>query len=86
MQVDIFSSAVILFTMVLGIFPFKEAVDTDYFYTLITYGETDTYWEKIGNSKLSPQFKDLFIKMVNENGKERPTIAQIRDHPWMKIK
>lgn len=35
MQVDIFSAAVILFTMVQGIFPFKEAKRTDYFYSLI---------------------------------------------------
>ena len=35
MQVDIFSTAVILFIIVQGIFPFMEAKKDDYFYNLL---------------------------------------------------
>jgi serine/threonine protein kinase len=38
-QVDMFSFAVILFIITHGIFPFKEARTTEYFYNLITTGQ-----------------------------------------------
>jgi len=43
-QVDIFSMGVILFIMVQGIFPFKEARVEEYFYNLVVSGQTDKYW------------------------------------------
>lgn len=33
---------------------------------------------------MSAEFKDLIIKMFSYDGKKRPTIAEIRAHPWMK--
>ena len=39
---------VILFIIVQGIFPFKEAKKDEYFYNLILKGELDTYWKKTG--------------------------------------
>ena len=47
-QVDMFSFAVILFIIVQGIFPFKEAKKDEYFYNLILKGNLDTYWSKVG--------------------------------------
>merc|ERR1712070_795487 len=82
-QIDMFSTGVILFIIVQGIFPFKEAKKDEYFYNLILSGNLDTYWKKTGAGELSPEFKDLIIKMFSYNGNERPTIAQIREHPWM---
>lgn len=32
---------------------------------------------------MSDDFKDLIIKMFSYDGKDRPTIAEIRSHPWM---
>lgn len=43
-QVDLFSFAVILFIIVQGIFPFKEARKEEYFYNLILTDQTDLYW------------------------------------------
>jgi hypothetical protein len=48
MQIDMFSTAVILFIIVQGIFPFKEAKKDEYFYNLILEGNLDTYWKKTG--------------------------------------
>jgi serine/threonine protein kinase len=82
-QIDMFSTAVILFIIVQGIFPFKEAKKDEYFYKLILEGDLETYWKKTGGQTLSKEFKDLIIKMFSHNGAERPTIEQIRAHPWM---
>merc|ERR1711998_487425 len=48
MQVDLFSTAVILFIIVQGIFPFKEAKKDEYFYNLILTGKIEHYWKKVG--------------------------------------
>jgi serine/threonine protein kinase len=47
-QIDMFSTGVILFIMVQGIFPFKEAKKDEFFYNLILTGKLDQYWSKVG--------------------------------------
>lgn len=84
-QIDVFSTAVILFIIVQGIFPFKEAKKDEYYYNLICKGEFQKYWEKTSGSKLSDDFKDLIIKMFSFEGKDRPTVDEIKNHPWMKV-
>ena len=42
-QIDMFSTGVILFIIVQGIFPFKEAKKDEYFYNLIINGKLDQY-------------------------------------------
>lgn len=69
MQIDMFSVGVILFIIVQGIFPFKEAKKDEYFYNLILKGDLETYWKKTGGQNLSPEFKDLIIKMFSYDGK-----------------
>lgn len=48
-----FSVGVILFIIIQGIFPFKEAKKDEYFYNLILTGNLDTYWKKVGGDSLS---------------------------------
>jgi len=83
-QVDIFSTGVILFTIVHGIFPFKEATETDSYYGLLCEGETDKYWDKVAGTDFSPEFQDLILSMFSENRLARPTLDEIREHPWLK--
>lgn len=83
-KVDIFSTAVILFIIVNGIFPFKEATNSDIYYQLIMQGSLEAYWKRVGVTEVSWEFKDLIIKMLSPNGSERPSFDQIREHPWMK--
>lgn len=52
-QVDVFSLGVILFIIVQGIFPFKEARKEEYFYSLILTGRLDTYFTKVNGNNLS---------------------------------
>jgi len=82
-QVDMFSIGVILFIIVQGIFPFKEARKEEYFYNLLLQGKIDTYFTKVNGTGLSDDFKDLILKFFSYDGNLRPTIEQIRAHPWM---
>jgi serine/threonine protein kinase len=82
-QIDMFSTGVILFIIVQGIFPFKEAKKDEYFYNLIQTGKLETYWKKVGGQKLSADFKDLILKIFSYDPKKRPTIEEIRKHPWL---
>ena len=67
-----------------GIFPFQEAKKDDSYYRLILDGNLDFYWQKTRGTHLSSSFKDLIIKMFEYEGKNRPTFAEIKNHPWMK--
>ena len=82
-QVDTFSIGVILFIIVQGIFPFKEARKEEYFYNLLLQGKIDTYFQKVNGTGLSEDFKDLILRFFAYNGNDRPTLEQIRAHPWM---
>merc|ERR1712048_1376678 len=73
----------ILFIIVQGIFPFKEAKKDEYFYNLILNGKLDTYWKKTGGQGLSDEFKDLILKMFSYDPAKRPTIAELKAHPWI---
>ena len=73
-KIDIFSTGVILFIIVLGIFPFKEAKKDEYFYKMIFDGKLNHYWKKTGGMNLSDDFKDLIIKMFSHDAKTRPSI------------
>merc|ERR1711994_27885 len=82
-QVDMFSIGVILFIIVQGIFPFKEARKEEYFYNLILQGQNDTYFQKVNGTDLSDDFKDLILRFFAFDGNSRITLDQIRAHPWM---
>ena len=83
-SIDIFSCGVILFIIVQGIFPFKEAKKDEYFYNLILTGKLEHYWKKVGGQNLSEEFKDLILRIFSYDGKKRPTVEEIKNHPWMK--
>jgi len=80
-----FSTGVILFIIVQGIFPFKEAKKDEYFYNLIINGKLDQYWDKVGGKTLSSEFKDLILKMFSYDPSKRPTIEELKSHPWMQM-
>lgn len=83
-QVDLFSFGVILFIIVHGIFPFKEARVEEYFYNLILEGQHELYFKKVNGEHLSPEFKSLMLALFSYEPNERPRLDQIRSHPWLK--
>jgi serine/threonine protein kinase len=46
-KVDIFSAGVILFILIRGIFPFKEARKEEFFYNLLIQEKYSEYWDKV---------------------------------------
>ena len=94
-KVDIFSIGALLFILMTKKFAFVEAkifnnttMESKKIYKLIKEKSIDKYWEiieKINKVKvLSPEFKQLFIKMVSYNPLERPSLDEIMDSEWMK--
>ena len=75
-----------LFNIVTCKIGFKMAIDRDNFYKLIKNKRYNDYWKFISTQipPVSFNFKDLYLKMVSFNPKERPTIQEIFEHPWMK--
>jgi serine/threonine protein kinase len=73
-QVDLFSVGVIIFIIVQGIFPFKEARKEEYFYNLLLTGQIETYFEKVNGTGLSSDFKDMILKLFSYNGSDRYTV------------
>jgi MAP/microtubule affinity-regulating kinase len=47
LKVDLFSAGVILFILIRGIFPFKEARKEEFFYNLLATEKYNEYWEKV---------------------------------------
>ena len=93
-KVDIFTLGVMLFIMRFKQFGFATAKlekDTkkvrDFLYTLIIEKDYDRYWELLKKhyniKNLSPQFKNLYLKMVAYNPDERPTIEEIKQDKFM---
>ena len=72
MKIDMFSTGVILFIIVQGIFPFKEAKKDEFFYNLLLKGDYETYWKKTGEQNLSKEFKDLILALFSYDRVARP--------------
>lgn len=83
---DLFSFGVILFIIVHGIFPFKEAKTDEYFFNLLRTGQTDLYFTKVNGNSLSAEFKDLILALFQYEPEKRPSIDEIRAHPWLQNK
>jgi len=83
-ETDIFSMGVVLFTLVVGYFPFSHASLEDNFYSFLTNGKRDknginaAYWETLKATHLSDDFKDLMQQIFCLDGSKRPTIEQIK--------
>lgn len=85
---DIFSMGALLFTIVTGRMGFSKAVKVDPFYKNIYKKDYHQYWKIISTNnkmKFSDEFKDLYTKLIAFEPKERPTLKEIRDHPWMTL-
>lgn len=80
---DIFALAVTLFVLVTGSMPFKLAVIHDSHYSFIARNDYAGYWNKRG-IRLSNSFIDLFNNLVAYDYTQRPSIDEIRQHPWVK--
>jgi len=83
LQVDLFSAGVILFILIRGIFPFKEARKDEFFYSMLVKGHYNEYWEKVQGAYLSDECKDLLQRLLSYDPAQRPSIEEVLNHPWM---
>ena len=83
-KVDMFSLGVILWAIVNGNMPFNDASLSDPHYKILVNSTPETYFQKVGGDKYSEEFKDLIRLMLSYFPKDRPTIENLRKHPWIK--
>lgn len=87
-RVDLFASAIILFVILTQRPPFSSANPQDPHYRLLAANRAEIFWQahkdaEEGTDIYSPEFKDLFEKMMALNPAQRPTLDDILAHPWM---
>ena len=93
-KADIFSIGALLFVLMTRNFAFDEAIIDNsscrikkILYKIIQTKQYDKYWELLEKyfdiKNLSPNFKNLFLKMVAYNPDERPTIEEVRKDEFM---
>lgn len=86
-KADIFSLGVLLFNIRTNKFIFDKAKVTNNKNNPTKYDyikqRNEKIWKLNNIYDLSQDFKELYLSMVAFNPKERPTIQQILDGPWM---
>ena len=81
---DIFSLGIILFSLIFGFLPFKNATFTDFRYKFIIKEQYDEFWKSLNcNENISNTFKDLFERMICFDPKERLSLNEIKNHSWI---
>ena len=87
-SVDLFAAAIILFIMITQHPPFAKAVPTDPHYKLVCANRLDLFWKFHARSKaggldfFSEDFIGLISSMLQQDPTHRPSLAEIKSHPW----
>lgn len=85
-KVDIFSLGVVLLNLATCKIGFVQATRKDKYYKNIMVRKYERYWDSVKSQigEISPELKQLYIKMVCFNPEERPSIEDILNkEPWM---
>ena len=80
--IDLWASAVILFIMLVGLPPWEFAREEDPRYKMVVRGGL-TRMLASWNREISPAAADLLQKMLRENPRERLSLMEVKDHPWV---
>lgn len=88
-KADVFYLGCILFLLVVGRRGFLYATKSDKYYSQIIKKNKNAYFKALkiqGNigfiSELSPEFKDLFVKIIAYKESDRPNIKEIINDKW----
>jgi len=88
---DVYSLGILLFTMVVAKYPFSIAIQTDEHsrFDYLVNKDHEQFWEEYEENKtaldLSNEFKSLIFLMLSVDPCERPSMAEILEHAWMKL-
>ena len=86
--VDIFACGLILFTMYTGLQPYETAAHPkDSFYKYFFTNNSQEYWQIVKSYMakkvdLNEDFKGLISAMLAVDPVQRPSMAEIKEHPW----
>jgi len=83
-QADVFALGVCVFVILCARQPFKTAAASDAWYKCIAAKQYKKYWKSHKNSTLSPEAKDMLQRLLCYQPRERITLAESLEHPWMK--
>lgn len=87
-SVDLFATGIILFIMITQHPPFTRAETSDPFYRLLCANRADLFWKAHSKNKpggadfFSEDFKNMITTMLSLNPTQRPSVEEIRAHPW----
>lgn len=88
-KVDIFAAGIILFALYTGTAPFRKAEESDMLYKLIRKRDRKFWNVHLGYGrvrKFEEEFRDLFESMCAFDARDRPSIEEVKQHPWIKGK
>jgi carbon catabolite-derepressing protein kinase len=80
---DIYSAGIILFYMKSGLLPYREdrlVSGVDLFELMST--KKERFWKLHRQEKIDPDFKELFMQMVERVPESRPSIDDIKKNRW----
>ena len=82
---DIFSLGACLFYLCFDNYGFQNANKEDGLYSLIINKNFDIYWEQVGNYITTPsqKLKNLFQNMIASKPKDRLSIKEVKNDPWL---
>lgn len=86
--VDLFAAGIILFIMVAQHPPFTQATPKDPHYKTISANRLDLFWKLHSRNKpggldfFSEEFRDLITDLLTFDPVHRPSLAEIKSHPW----
>ena len=80
--IDLWAAGVILFIMLVGLPPWEFAREEDPRYRMVVRGGLERMlrtWQR----PISPLAADLLQKMLMEDPRERLSLVEVKDHPWV---
>jgi len=80
--IDLWATGVILFIMLVGLPPWEFAREEDPRYKMVTNGGLRRMLSS-WNREVSEPASDLLQKMLMENPRERLSLCEVKDHPWV---
>ena len=80
--IDIWASGVILFIMLVGLPPWEYANKDDPRYRMVVGGGLERMLRSWDRS-ISPLAADLLQKMLLEDPRQRLSLMEVKDHPWV---
>lgn len=80
--IDLWAAGVILFIMLVGLPPWEFAREEDPRYRMVIRGGLERMlrsWQR----PVSPLAADLLQRMLREDPRQRLSLCQVKDHPWV---